>query len=334
MYNKLPEGYSQRAAKMNDMQAVIDLWNADARATIGIENFSLNDTESEWNTPGFNPERDIHLVVDSKGDLCGYVEVWDLNQPHVAVHCWGCTHPRHKEMGIGTHLVKWAEQRSRQAIPKAPPEASVNMTYVTLSSNESALILFERNGFSLVRRSWRMVIEMDQPPTPQWPEGIHHRQFVPDQDERAAFGASEEAFSDHWGHIERPFEEAFQQWLHRIQSQEDFDPSLFTLAMDGDEIAGVCYGREKAHEDPQLAWVSSLSVRSPWRRQGLGLALLQNAFAEFYHRGKKRVGLGVDAQNLTGAVKLYERAGMHSDPAWEYSIFQKELRPGIELRNL
>jgi mycothiol synthase len=54
-----------------------------------------------------------------------------------------------------------------------------------------------------------------------------------------------------------------------------------------------------------------LGVRRAWRRQGLGLALLRHAFLAFRARGMTRAALDVDAANLTGAVRLYERAGMH-----------------------
>jgi len=70
-------------------------------------------------------------------------------------------------------------------------------------------------------------------------------------------------------------------------------------------------------------------VLRPWRRRGLALALLHHTFGEFYRRGKRRVGLGVDADSLTGALRLYEKAGMH--PIRQYASFEKELRPGVEL---
>ena len=63
--------------------------------------------------------------------------------------------------------------------------------------------------------------------------------------------------------------------------------------------------------DPGVGWIPSLGVRRPWRRRGIGLALLRHAFEEFGRRGKRAVGLGVDAESVTGAVELYERAGMH-----------------------
>jgi ribosomal protein S18 acetylase RimI-like enzyme len=78
-----------------------------------------------------------------------------------------------------------------------------------------------------------------------------------------------------------------------------------------------------------MGWVGSLGVLRPWRKRGLGLALLRHSFNEFYRRGKRKVGLGVDAQNLTGALRLYENAGMHVHKAFDQ--YEKELRPGQEL---
>ena len=82
-------------------------------------------------------------------------------------------------------------------------------------------------------------------------------------------------------------------------------------------------------EDAEMGWVGTLGVRRPWRKRGLGLALLRHSFNEFYRRDKRKVGLGVDAQNLTGALRLYESAGMHIDLAHDF--YEKELRPGREI---
>jgi ribosomal protein S18 acetylase RimI-like enzyme len=98
--------------------------------------------------------------------------------------------------------------------------------------------------------------------------------------------------------------------------------------MDGNEVAGISLCLPSSAEDPELGWVDSLAVRKPWRKRGIGLALLQHSFAEYYRRGKRKVGLGVDAENLTGALRLYERAGMHVQRIFDQ--FEKELRGGRE----
>ena len=101
-----------------------------------------------------------------------------------------------------------------------------------------------------------------------------------------------------------------------------FDPGLWLLAVDGGEVAGAAVCEER----PEAGWVGELAVRRPWRRRGLGLALLRRAFVEFYRRGRRKVALAVDSQSLTGATRLYERAGMRVERL--YSVYRKELRPG------
>ena len=89
---------------------------------------------------------------------------------------------------------------------------------------------------------------------------------------------------------------------------------------DGDEIAAALRGEP---DRGGAGWVGAIGVRKPWRKRGLGLALLLHAFGEFYRRGQPRIGLGVDAQNPTGATRLYERAGMRV--AYEAVAFEKAL---------
>ena len=110
---------------------------------------------------------------------------------------------------------------------------------------------------------------------------------------------------------------------------EAYDPSLWFVAVDGDEIAGVSLCRPHWTEDLQMGWINTLGVRRPWRRQGLGQALLHASFNAFYQRGTLKVGLGVDASSLTGATRLYEKAGMLVFR--QNNQFEKEMRPGIEL---
>ena len=96
------------------------------------------------------------------------------------------------------------------------------------------------------------------------------------------------------------------------------------MAWDGDRIAGCALCRPKQG----IGWVGSLSVRRPWRKQGLGLGLLNHAFRQLFQRGYSTIGLMVDAANPTGATRLYERAGMQI--ANQLVTYEKELRPGLE----
>jgi ribosomal protein S18 acetylase RimI-like enzyme len=176
-----------------------------------------------------------------------------------------------------------------------------------------------------------MRIEMDAPPpTPVWPAGITVRSMIPNQEEATVYRAFDEAFKDHYGHVDVPFEEGFEHFMHGIKADAQHDPLIWFLAMAGDEIAGFSLCSSTTTEDPEMALVDRFGVRRPWRKRGLGLALLQHTFGEFYRRGTRKVGLGVDGSSLTGATRLYERAGM--EKWYQIDAYEKELRAGVDLR--
>ena len=104
--------------------------------------------------------------------------------------------------------------------------------------------------------------------------------------------------------------EPFELWSHWFVKDTAFDPSLWFLAEAGDDLAGIALTRESETE-PGLGWVRILGVIPEFRQRGLAQALLRHTFGEYASRGLERVGLGVDAENPTGAVRVYERAGMH-----------------------
>lgn len=324
--------YLMRPSRMEDLEETVAVFNAASRSLIGIEKYPLDVIRMEWLEPGFNQETDARVVTNEDGKVVAYGEVWDVSDPHVNVYCWGRVHPDFSGIGLGSALLAWQEERARQAIDKAPREARVVMTCSVPSIDEGSQKLLLDTGFDLVRYSLRMVVELnEQPPDANWPEGISVRTIQPG-DERAMILAINDAFKDHWGYVSHPFDVEYERWKHYMENSPEFDPTLFFLAMDGDEFAGISVCEPKCHDDQEMGWVGILGVRRPWRRMGLGLALLHHSFGEFYRRGKRRVGLEVDAHSLTGATRLYTKAGMHPDPAREFSIFEKELRAGIDIR--
>jgi mycothiol synthase len=165
----------------------------------------------------------------------------------------------------------------------------------------------DRDGWQRIRSSYQMRIELsDDLPEPSWPEGISARTMEPGE-ERRVYEANNAAFADHWDFHAEPFE----RWSSDAFGRENSDPTLVWLAEDGNELAGLSANGWHFSGDPQFGWIGSLGVLPAWRRRGLATALLYQSFRDFRRRGATRVGLGVDAQNTTGAVKLYERVGMH-----------------------
>jgi mycothiol synthase len=219
----------------------------------------------------------------------------------------GIVHRERRSRGLGSEIVDRNEERLR-ALGVGRIHA------VTLAPDVAADPLLTGRGYREVRRFWEMTIELgaDPPPAPRLPEGFRIEPFSSER-ARAFHGALEEAFAEHWEY--QPV--SFEQWWERQIALPDHDPSLWFLVLTADDVTAA------ARNDPERSgggWIGSIGVRPAWRGRGLAKALLLHSFREFHRRGQRRVGLGVDSGNATGATKLYESVGMVVDSeqvVWE-----------------
>ncbi len=316
----LPSGFTVRRQVVEDLPALTELARVCEAEDDGTPETTLEELRFTWQSSFFDPLTDAWTVLAPEGQLVGSVAV--VHYHPTRLNAYGDVHPAYRGRGIGTYLLQLAEERAYQLMSVAPAGTRVVFTAAKSANNVTAQRLFEQHGMQVVRSFWRMAIELNvPPPAAQWDAGIQLRPFTLDM-MQAVYEADEEAFKDHWSHLPLSFED----WQYWSVQRENFDPSWWFLAMDGDEIAGFALC-EDAKENG--GWVQVLGVRRLWRRRGIGLALLYHAFAEFYRRGICDVYLGVDAQSLTGATRLYERAGMHVDR--QSNRYVKELRAGKEL---
>ncbi len=322
--NTLPQGYTVTHPTLDDVNAVFDIIKASDTALYGAlePGHTLDDLRHEWQAPDHNLATDTWIVLSPAGRLVGSSGVWH-RKDYLRFYTHPNVHPEYSDVGISSFLLQKAEECARHYIPHASPEARITLSTGLPAIDKAGQQRLAKEGFTRIRRAWRMEIALNEaPPKPQWPEGIVVRTFISGQEERAVFDAVEEAFRDHWGYMPGNF----AQWQHWTVERQVFDPSLWFLACAGNEIAGTSLCEYQAVD---RGWVNDLAVRRPWRRKGLGMALLYHSFGEFYRRGIRNVGLEVDSQNLTGATRLYERVGMHATR--QYDTFEKELRPGVEL---
>jgi mycothiol synthase len=327
---ELPEGFTTRGARMENLEPALALFNRWSRSVIGRDEITdVQAFHNEWTSPGFDPGTDISLVFAPNGELAGYIEVWTTVKPPVHPWMWGRVDPAYEDRGIGTWMLHWAEQRALRELPNVPAGLRFAPRLGTYREAEKPKRLFADMGYQHIRSSYHMLIEMNAPvPEPEFPEGITLRTYNMATDAETVYRAVEDSFRDHFGFVEQPFEEGLKRFKH-FWEDDSSDPTLMFVAMDGEDIAGINLCRPKSFDDPEMGWVGTLGVRRPWRKRGLGLALLRHSFNEFYRRGKRKVGLGVDAQNLTGALRLYEHAGMHVHQAMD--LYEKELRSGTEI---
>jgi mycothiol synthase len=328
---KLKQGYVMRPVNLDDAEIVVELVNAVSQALHGVNEVDVAEFENFWATPGLDLEKDLRIVISPQGKAVGYIEAFTFNDPPVHPFIWIRVHPDHGEDGLGKMMMAWALERVSNVLDRVPQDLRVSVQTFAHSGDKIAKKVIEEADFDLVRLSFIMHIDLESAPSaPDWPTGISLLPFEADKHAEMVYRAHDDSFADHYGHLDQPFESGFARFKHQmIEDKTAFDPELWFVAMDGDEVAGISICRINRQEDQPRGWVNILGVRRPWRKRGLGMALLKHSFAEFYKRGLRRGGLGVDASSLTGAVKLYERAGMHV--AQQYDRYEKELRPGKEL---
>ena len=325
-----PEGMQTRPADWEDIPEMTRVANLDAEETLGQADTSENEFKVDWESAEFDHKTDSQLLLDAEGEMLGFAQVFNEQEPPTRPYAWMRMRPGLHDHPAGDFLLDWAEQRSRRNLDQVDEELRVAMSAHNVSGYEPVQRLFERHGMQMARRSYQMRIALDQPmETPQLPEGLRFTGFDPEQDFEAFFRASEEGFADHFGHVDEDFEVAFPRWKHYVSNDEGYDPELFFFVKEGDQIAGTARCRKMSWEEKDMGWINELSVLRPWRRKGVGKALLLHCFQAFEQRGKRSVGLGVDAQSLTGATKLYEKAGMHVHRA--YDRYELLLRDGVEI---
>lgn len=265
--------------------------------------YGEDETTPEEMRDWFATSDPVRLVAERPdGALVGYADMVDAALDHERFWIDFRVPPAADADEITAELLRAMEERATR---RAEPGATVRVFIA--EPDERARRSVEEAGYELFRHSFRMEIDFDgDVPAAEWPEGISVRTFVRDEDDHRVWEAHQDAFEGAFEHATWPYE-SWREWAF----SESFDPSLWFLAEDGREIAAVCLCKSNAGPDGELAWVNVLGVRRPWRRRGIARALLLHAFAEFRSRGRRGAGLGVDGLNPTGAVRLYEGAGMH-----------------------
>lgn len=295
-----------RMMRDEDFDAIYDLYKAVEQEAYGRVETTVEELRTWLTAPTVNIETDIRLAFDGD-ELVGYVDVdrVDAEPPR-----WWTdvrVRPGHDIGALVPDLLAWATERAEGG--------GIHRVWApgTLDDMRAA---FDQLGFERVRSSYRMEIDLTSELPRANVEGIEIRP-IREGEERVAYDIHQESFRDSWEHMAEPFDE----WKHYLVDTESFDRGLWFVAWDGDRPAGAALSRVRSG----VGWIGILGVLREWRRRGIGRALLLHSFAEFERRGLPRAGLGVDAQSLTGANRLYESAGMHV--VRRLDIFEKQLPP-------
>ena len=313
----LPAGVRLRPyAGDTDLAGFVDIFQAANKADRIDERATLEDMRNWVGYPSrtFQPDADI-VVASVDGEPVGYgwtswVDTSDGVREYMTR---GHLHPDWRWRGIGTAILRHNEARLRALAAEHQTERPRVFAAFAPERRPGAVALVEANGYRPVRYFFDMVRPtLDDVTVPELPEGIEIRPVAGREQLRQLFDADVEAFLDHWGGFDAS-DESFEQWL----ADPEYDPALFVVAWDGDQIAGGVTNVILAKENYELGFrrglLDSVFVRRPWRGRGLASALVGRSLALLRDRGMTSATLGVDAENPNGALRLYEKAGFGVD---------------------
>ncbi len=270
----------------------------------------------------FDPRRDIR-VAEVAGRIVAAAETDVRTRDGIGSHQMaGWVRPAWRRRGLGRALLAWTEARAAEVarVDGRPPRRVFSAW--PDEEQAGAVALYEGAGYRIVRYGFLMVRDLAEPIDERpLPAGLEVRPVTPDQ-HRAIWDADTRAFEDGWQPAERN-EGDFLAWF----AAPDLDTSLWQVAWDGDQVAGSVmtgvFAEENARLGIERGWLDHVSVGRSWRRRGLATALIGRSLRVLADRGLTQAALGVDAENPTGALSVYERLGFRRHRTG--LTYQKEL---------
>jgi mycothiol synthase len=321
------DGLTLRTYRPGDATAMSDLANRVFEAD-GVPWRTDADEQENWLSIAnekFDPARDAFEVeVDGVLVATADAEWVDTNDGLREFRMGAMVDPAWRRRGIGTWLQHLLEEHAAELAQRYPTDKPTFLGTWAADTEKERIALVRRFGFEPARFFFDMARpSLDGIEEPLLPQGLELRPVSVEQ-MKQLWDADVEAFRDHWGGFDGS-DERFEQW----KKDPKFDPSLFVVAWDGDEIAGGVVNQinetENAAFNRKRGWLQSVFVRRPWRRRGLGQAVVLRSLQVFRDRGMTSAGLGVDAENPTGALGLYERTGFEVE--MRSTAYRKPLVP-------
>jgi mycothiol synthase len=324
-----PSGYTATVGSTIDIVEITDLVVRVEQHLDGSARATRSYLQMVLDAPGADRAEGTLTLRDVRtGHLVGF-GVHQNSEPHVESVTSGWVEPRRTGNGLGRTILTWGLERARSQIHLAPEDTRVTNRCQVSDADTAAATLFATLGYQADRHEIEMKLMLDGPvATRPPPRGVTVRTMSGEGDISTVSGVVADAFRDHYGWVETSREQRMERWRN-FRAMDEWDDDLVFIAETANAAVGAVVGIRSHGAITDVGYIGSLAVVRSWRGKGLAKALLTMAFDEFRRRGMQAVALEVDADNLTGATKLYRGVGM--EPVRSETAYLFELRPGVDL---
>lgn len=277
------------------------------------ERWSLAELQEFWDSPRSRPDEDTLVARAADGQVVA--TAWagcnrDVTERR-GVFCGGSVRPDYRGRGIGDAVLRWqlAHGVEWDAATRQEGYGPLVMRLFAPVDQSDVRELAERHGMPVERYFFEMGRDLGELPQRPVVDGIRIAPWSPECS-REVHRVVNEAFRDHWGHVDS----TEQMWDEMIRSST-FRPEWSLLAIDEDSgrVVGAAinaaYEQDWAATGVKEGYTDELGVLRSHRGRGIAGALLRESMHRFAQEGMQEAGLGVDAANPTGALRLYEGLG-------------------------
>jgi ribosomal protein S18 acetylase RimI-like enzyme len=321
------DGIKVRAFEMEkDLPALVNLLNVVAESEQTEEYSSVEEVRNIYEHAANCDFTTDFIVVEVKDQLVGFQRVSWRDLPldnHLIYIMTGSVHPDWYNHGIGTALADWAETRLKEISKNHEQSKKKYFHSSAWKSAEHRTKFLENRNFEPERYFYIMERkDLRVLPSVALPSGIVLRSPASEADWRKAADCLDEAFRDHWGYVAST-ENDFQMMIHNPHIRAD----LTQFAWKENEVIGtlIVYINEETNQktNSKRGWTEDISVRKPYRGQGIAKAMIFAALQAVKSAGMESAMLGVDTNNPNGALSLYENCGY--DPIRTSISYRKPL---------
>jgi ribosomal protein S18 acetylase RimI-like enzyme len=297
------------------------------------ESYSIEDFLDDIASSSIDPERgSVGAFADGRLVGLGLLHARTAADPAHEMFLWATVHPRWRGRGIGAGLLEWAERSAPEISELRFPGAPLTLQTPVYEKMPEHRALVESFGYQAEHYDFGMLrrIAPDEAKSaPTLPEGFALVPFGPASAEEIRVTHNEAFVPDHPGTtVATP--EVFAERTGSNGFRPDFSFGL------RDETSGVLAGYVLSYyyeADTEATglrdvYLDYIGTRREFRRRGVAGALIATVLHAAAEQGFDTASLGVLAQNPSGALGVYRRAGF--EVRRTFIMYRKRLdRPGM-----